>query len=68
MQRQAAASRSARPWMSEQQGSVGGDPNLTLTKFNKFAHTPNLSASIGHVPFGEGSYIGSGIGTGISGT
>jgi len=51
VQRQAATSRSTRSLMRVQHGRVGGDPTLTLTKFNTLAHTPNLTASIGHVPF-----------------
>lgn len=60
VQRHAATSRSTRSLIRLQHGRVGGDPNLTLTKFNTLAHTPNLSASIGHAPFWQGT-DGSGI-------
>lgn len=69
VQRQAAASRSARPWMRLQQGLFGGVPTTRCTKsFNKLAHTPNLRVSLGQVaggwwclwPFeggGQGTYV-----------
>lgn len=51
VQRQRAASRSARPSMREQHGVFGGVPMLTLSKEpSKSAHTPNLRASLGQVP------------------
>ncbi|KAL3829873.1 hypothetical protein ACJIZ3_018675 [Penstemon smallii] len=53
VQRQTAASRSARPPMSEQHaaGFFGGLPTTTFTKsFSKLAHTPNFRVSLGHLP------------------
>lgn len=47
VQRQTAASKSAKPWISEQQGSVGGDPTTTFTNPSKSAHTPSFSVSLG---------------------
>lgn len=48
VQRQAAASRSASPESRLQQGVFGGVPTTRWTKpFSKFAHTPNLRASLG---------------------
>lgn len=64
VQRQTAASRSARPWMSGQQGVFGGVPITTLSKFfNKFAQTPSLRVFSGHVP----GVIGLGFGGGCLG-
>ncbi|WRX09789.1 hypothetical protein QQP08_002276 [Theobroma cacao] len=42
VQRQTAASRSARPWMRGQQGVFGGVPTTST-----LAHTPNLRVSLG---------------------
>ncbi|QCD81273.1 hypothetical protein DEO72_LG2g1598 [Vigna unguiculata] len=50
VQRQTAASRSARPWMSSQHGVFGGFPSCTPIKPNTSAHTPNLRVSAGQVP------------------
>ncbi|TYG58385.1 hypothetical protein ES288_D08G218000v1 [Gossypium darwinii] len=65
VQRQTAASRSARPWRREQHGCTGGEPIVTLTKPSTFAHTPNLRASLGHLPFAEGDGNGVGFGLGF---
>ena len=66
VQRQTAASRSKRPWMREQQGCTGGVPMVTLSKPpSRLAHTPNLRASLGHLPpplDGEGVGFGFGLG------
>ncbi|KAK8687541.1 hypothetical protein V6N13_086349 [Hibiscus sabdariffa] len=65
VQRQTAASRSARPWMREQHGCTGGEPTTTLTMFSTLAHTPNLRASLGHLPRAEGVGVGLGFGLGL---
>ncbi|GAV71790.1 hypothetical protein CFOL_v3_15279, partial [Cephalotus follicularis] len=49
VQRQTAASRSARPEIRVQQGVEAEDPTTMFTKPNKFAHTPSFSVSIGQV-------------------
>lgn len=55
VQRQIAASRSARPWMRVQQGVTGGAPTVTLSKPpSKSTHTPSLRASLGHEAAWEG--------------
>lgn len=66
VQRQTAASRSTSPWMREQQGSTGGLPIVTLSKSpSTLAHTPSLSASLGHFPLGgDGVGVGFGLGDG----
>ncbi|KAK8710648.1 hypothetical protein V6N13_145962 [Hibiscus sabdariffa] len=63
VQRQTAASRSARPWMREQHGCTGGEPTTTLTKLSTLAHTPNLRASLGHLPRADG--VGVGLGSAL---
>ncbi|KAK8478573.1 hypothetical protein V6N13_070473 [Hibiscus sabdariffa] len=65
VQRQAAASRSTRPWRSEQHGITGDEPTTTLTKLSTFAHTPNLRASLGHLPRADGVGVGVGFGFGF---
>lgn len=51
VQRQTAASRSTRPLIRGQHGVFGGWPMVTLRRLpNTSAHTPSLSASIGHLP------------------
>ncbi|KAL4354498.1 hypothetical protein GQ457_06G037710 [Hibiscus cannabinus] len=65
VQRQTAASRSARPWMREQHGCTGGEPTTTLTKLSTLAHTPNLRASLGHLPRADGVGVGVGFGLGL---
>ncbi|PON53857.1 hypothetical protein PanWU01x14_200190 [Parasponia andersonii] len=55
VQRQIAASRSARPWIRVQQGVTGGVPMVTLANPpSKSAHTPNFRASLGQLPEDEG--------------
>ena len=67
VQRQTAASRSRRPWMTLQQGFTGGVPTVTLSNEpSKSAHTPNLSASFGHFP-PEGFGVGVGVGLDLGG-
>ncbi|PPD83537.1 hypothetical protein GOBAR_DD19532 [Gossypium barbadense] len=56
VQRQAAASRSTRPLRREQHGITGGEPTVTLTKLSTLAHTPNLRASLGHLPRADGKW------------
>ncbi|KAL4364162.1 hypothetical protein GQ457_04G037360 [Hibiscus cannabinus] len=62
VQRQAAASRSTRPWRREQHGITGGEPTTTLTKLSTLAHTPSLRASLGHLPRADGVGVGVGFG------
>ncbi|MBA0831184.1 hypothetical protein Goarm_015666 [Gossypium armourianum] len=62
VQRQAAASRSTRPLRREQHGITGGEPTVTLTKLSTLAHTPNLRASLGHLPRADGVGVGVGLG------
>ncbi|KAL4355023.1 hypothetical protein GQ457_06G037680 [Hibiscus cannabinus] len=65
VQRQTAASRSAKPWMREQHGCTGGEPTTTLTKLSTSAHTPNLRASLGHLPRADGVGVGFGFDLGL---
>ncbi|GMJ15067.1 hypothetical protein HRI_005175900 [Hibiscus trionum] len=65
VQRQTAASRSARPWIREQHGCTGGEPTTTLTKLSTLAHTPSLRASLGHLPRADGVGVGFGFGLGL---
>lgn len=59
VQRQTAASRLRRPSSTEQHGVSGGDPITALTgALSKFAQTPNLSASLGQLPVGDGVGFG----------
>lgn len=54
MQRQTAASRSARPWMSVQHGFFGGLPRFRLMRpLSTLAHTASLRVSMGHLPVEE---------------
>lgn len=51
--------------MTLQQGFTGGEPMVTLSNEpSKSAHTPNLSASLGHFPL-EGLGFGFGFGFGF---
>jgi hypothetical protein len=51
--------------MTLQQGFTGGLPTVTLSNEpSKSAHTPNLSASLGHFP-PEGLGVGVGVGVGF---
>ncbi|KAK8710646.1 hypothetical protein V6N13_145960 [Hibiscus sabdariffa] len=65
VQRQTAASRSTRPWRREQHGCTGGEPTVALTKLSTLAHTPNLRASLGHLPRADGVGVGFGFGLGF---
>ena len=47
VQRHTVASRSAS---SGHQGSLGGMPSPSFSRFSTLAHTPSFSVSIGHVP------------------
>ncbi|CDP16135.1 unnamed protein product [Coffea canephora] len=49
VQKQTAASRSARPSMREQQGLVTGDPPKIPITLSRLAHMPNFKASFGQV-------------------
>ncbi|CAK9171124.1 unnamed protein product [Ilex paraguariensis] len=64
VQRQTAASRSARPPKRLQHGFFGGVPTTMLSNpRSKSAQTPNFRASLGHVPlFGFGFGLGLGVG------
>ena len=65
VQRQTAASKSAKPLIREQQGSLGGFPRSNVIKpFSTLTQTPSLRASIGHLPTGGGfGIVGMGVGT-----
>lgn len=66
VQRQTAASRSARPLRRGQQGSFGGVPTLRLSKFRRFKQTPSFRVSLGQEPEeGEGVGLGLGLGLGL---
>lgn len=68
VQRQTAASRSARPSMRVQQGVFGGVPTTTWTKsFNKSAQTPNLRVSLGQTAFPGGGFLWWCLGFGAGG-
>ena len=71
VQRQTAASRSARPWMREQHGVFGGVPITTPSRApSKLAQTPNFKASLGQVAvvgLGLGVGFGFGFGLGLGG-
>ena len=63
VQRQTAASRSARPWMREQHGVLGGVPTTApISPPSKLAHTPNLRVSLGQVALAG---LGLGVGLGL---
>jgi hypothetical protein len=70
VQRQTATSRSTNPANTEQHGCSGGDPTIApIGPSSKFAHTPNLSASLGQLlveglVFGIGNGFGFGFGFG----
>ena len=61
VQRQTAASRSARPPRMLQHGSAGGWPTSALTRPSTLAHAASLSACLGHLPPVEGD---GGVGVG----
>ena len=63
VQRQAAASRSARPPRRLQHGSAGGFPTSALTRPATLAHAASLSAFLGHLPLLDGDGDG-GVGVG----
>nr|KAJ0198314.1 hypothetical protein LSAT_V11C700366330 [Lactuca sativa] len=62
VQRQTAASRSARPERREQHGVSDGFP-MTIGRrlLSKLAHTPNLRMSFGQVALGEVEGVGEGV-------
>jgi len=65
VQRQAAASRSASPWMRVQHGSTGGLPRVTFSRpLSTLAQTPSLRASLGHLAI-AGLGLGCGVGLGL---
>ncbi|CAA2996443.1 Hypothetical predicted protein [Olea europaea subsp. europaea] len=65
VQRQTAASRSARPWIREQHGVFGGVPMVTPSNPpRRLGHTPNFKASLGQVPL-PGLVLGFGFGLGF---
>lgn len=67
VQRQAAASRSASPFISVQHGSTGGWPRVMLSRpLSTLAQTPSLRASLGHLAVaGLGFGVGLGLGLGF---
>ncbi|CAN6579421.1 unnamed protein product [Malus baccata var. baccata] len=66
VQRHTAASRSASPWMREQQGSTGGLPMVMLSNpLRTLAQTPNLRVSLGQLVPVEGLGFGVGFGFGL---
>lgn len=50
VQRQTAASRSAKPAMREQHGFTGGFPNVRSTSLSTLAQTPSCRESLGQEP------------------
>ena len=50
VQRQTAASRSAKPWMSEQHGFTGGFPNVRSTRLSTVTQVPISMEFLGQVP------------------
>ena len=52
-QRQAAASRSAKPSTNEQHGCTGGYPNTMSTTLRTLAQRPICRVSLGQVPLAE---------------
>lgn len=61
VQRQTAASRSAKPSMRVQHGVLGGVPTTRCTKsLSKSAQTPSFRVSLGHLPF-EGLWWWAGV-------
>lgn len=72
VQRQSAASRSARPLIRLQQGFLGAVPSSKLMRpLSTLAQTPSFRASIGHFPFDEAGLLGLsgvvGVGVGVLG-
>jgi len=62
VQRQSAASKSAKPLIKAQHLlPEGGFPITTLTNPKRSAQTPSFKVSLGHLPLGEG---GTGVGEG----
>lgn len=59
VQRQRAASTSARGLRSEQHGSLSA-PITTFTKPSTSAHTPSFSVSMGQLAFGAGTGVDGG--------
>jgi len=54
VQRQSAASRSAKPWSNAQHLLETGEPTTTLTSPRMSAQTPSFRVSLGHFPDGGG--------------
>ena len=67
VQRQTAASKSARPLRRLQHGSAGTLPASPLTRPSTLTHTPNLSAFTGHLPLDDGGGVEGGGGGGTAG-
>ena len=61
VQRQSAASESAKPSSNAQHLLETGEPTTTLTSPRTSAHTPSFNVSLGHFPDGGG---GEGVGFG----
>lgn len=65
VQRQSAASKSAKPWSNEQHLLEEGDPTTILTSPKTSAQTPSFNVSLGHFDFPEGEVGGLGLGLGL---
>lgn len=62
VQRQSAASRSAKPSSNEQHLLETGEPTTTLTSPRMSAQAPSFSVSLGHFPDGGGEGGGGDLG------
>lgn len=68
VQRQSAASKSAKPSSNAQHWLEAGDPTTTLTSPRMSAQTPSFSVSVGHFPdAGAGAAGVVGVGVGVVG-
>jgi len=60
VQRQSAASKSAKSLIKAQQSLEGGVPTITCTSPKTLAQTPSFRMSLGQEPFGDGDGVGGG--------
>ena len=67
VQRQTAASRSARPSSKAQHLLETGDPITRLTSPRRSTQAPSFKVSLGQKALGEGAMVTGGIGVGIGG-
>lgn len=65
VQRQTAASKSAKPSNNAQHLLEAGDPRTTLTSPRRSAQAPSFNVSLGHLPAGAGVGFGFGLGVGL---